>query len=93
MEYENKVFEEWENLIRGIPVDYHKRLADRVVACLGDRLDESKVEDALCDMRYHRRQIDDIYKSDLTRDRYDKHYLKLLEEWRKRETTQALNTS
>ncbi|MBU2395785.1 MAG: hypothetical protein KKH70_20815, partial [Gammaproteobacteria bacterium] len=62
--YENRVYEEWMKCIHGIPTDYHKRLADRVVACLGNWLDESKVEDVICDMEYHRRQIEALMRED-----------------------------
>jgi hypothetical protein len=93
MEYENPVYDEWYAVIRGVPTEYHKRLADRVISCLGNWLDESKIEDVICDMRYHKRQIDEIYEEDLTRDRYDRPYHDLLKVWKNNEVPQSLNIS
>ena len=72
MDFENKVFNAWEHAIRGVPTEYHKRLADRVVSCLGNWLDESKAEDVISDIKYHRQQIDEIMVEDSQRPRYHK---------------------
>lgn len=81
MDYENKIYDVWCDAMRGLPTEYHKRLADRVVACLGNWLDGLKecniysVEDAISDIKYHRRQIDAIIEEDRNRDRYALSYL------------------
>jgi len=64
------VFDQWSKLVSGLPVEYHKRLADRVVACLGNWIPEEHLEDALNDMRYHRRQIESLLVEDTQRPRH-----------------------
>jgi len=67
----NKVIaDQWTKMISGLPVEYHKRLADRVVACLGNWMPVEHVEDVLCDMQYHSEQITALIKEDTVRDRY-----------------------
>ena len=88
MEYENPVYEAWCSAVRGMPLDYHRRFADRVIARLGDW-----VPQALVDIKDHHRQIASIYEEDLKRDRYDSPYLKLVEQWHRLDKEQTLNTS
>ena len=93
MEYQNVIYEEWAALIRGVPTEYHKRFADRVVACIGNWVPEDHLGDVLSDMRYHRRQIHEIYEAEFNRDRYDKPYLDMVKQWHRQETPSTLNTS
>ena len=67
---DNLVYDKWESLIRGLPIEYHKRLADRVVACIGNWVPPEHLEDVLCDMKYHKEQILNIQHMDEQCSRY-----------------------
>ena len=46
----------------GLPVEYHKRLGERLVACIANWLDDVTVEDVICDIKYHAEQVKAIYR-------------------------------
>jgi len=47
----------------GLPVEYHKRLGERLVACVANWVDEDKTHDVICDIQYHKKQVTEIYHS------------------------------
>jgi len=66
---EVKLYYVWESAIAGVPTEYHKRLADRVVGALADLVPEDRVDEAVERIRYHRAQIDSIIEEDRGRSR------------------------
>ena len=46
----------------GLPVEYHKRLGERLVACVSNWIDDATIEDVICDIKYHGDQVKSIYR-------------------------------
>ena len=46
----------------GLPIEYHKRLGERLIACIVNWVDDVTVEDVLCDIKYHADQVKAIYR-------------------------------
>jgi len=46
----------------GLPIEYHKRLGERLVSCVANWIDDCVVEDVLCDIKYHGEQVKAIYR-------------------------------
>ena len=46
----------------GLPVEYHKRLGERLVSCVANWCEDVVLEDLLCDIKYHGEQVKAIYR-------------------------------
>ena len=48
----------------GLPVEYHRRLGERLASCIANWCEDVVIEDLLCDIRYHGEQVKQIYHDD-----------------------------
>ena len=49
----------------GLPIEYHLRLAERLIACVFNWVDDCTIEDVLCDIKYHGDQVKAIYREQI----------------------------
>ena len=61
-----------DSAFRGLPVEFHKAVGERVAHAIGVWVDEKDLDDVLCDIRYARGSVEALILEDSHRSRYHK---------------------
>ena len=90
----NDVYEQYLASVRGLPLEFHLRFHDRVVAAISRYVPEEHIEEAVENIRYHRGEMYKIFIEDSERERYAIPLHDRLRIYRENESflPQALNT-
>ena len=58
---------------RGLPVEFHKIVGERIAHAIGVWINEKDLDDVLCDIRYARGSVEALILEDSHRSRYGGH--------------------
>jgi len=64
MSSKERIMDYVDKAYTGLPVEYHKRLAERLIACITDTVNDMDIEEALSNIKYHSEKMKEIYYSD-----------------------------
>jgi len=59
-----------DSAFRGLPVEFHKIVGERIAHAIGVWIDEKDLDDVLCDIRYARGSVEALILEDSHRSRY-----------------------